>query len=126
MLITAKTTMRLGVIALGTIVINFFTLPSNAQSRTADSFNFDEISVGDDRNWNFSSEDETVSIRNNLKQLREYDISGTENFDVRLIRERRRELGIRRWGNQGDRPYYSIEDGIYPYYFRENRIYNIY
>ena len=111
---------------LGIIVINFSTLSANAQSRTADSFNFDEISVGDESNWNFSSENETVSIQDNLKELREYDISDRENFDVRLIRERRRRLGIKNWGNRGYRNYYSIENGIFPYYFPANRNYNYY
>ena len=112
-------------IVLGVIAINS-AMPANAQSRTADSFNFDEISVGEENNWNFSSEDETVSIRDNLQQLREYDLSDIENFDVRLIRERRRRLGIKRWGNRGDRSYYSIDDGFYPYYFPTRSFYNYY
>lgn len=118
--------MYTGALSLGIIVAGFFTLPVHSQSKTADSFNFDELSAGGKGNWNFSSEDETVSIQNNLKQLKEYDISGRENFDIRLIRERRRRLGIKRWGNRGDRPYYSVEDRIFPDYFRENRIYNYY
>lgn len=123
MLTTANRAIYLSAIALGTIVVNFSTLPSNAQSTTADSFNFDEISAGGKGSWNFSSEDETVSIRNNLKELREYDISGVENFDVRLIQ--RRNWRNRRWGNQGDR-YYYIENRIFPYYPIRGRIYNYY
>ena len=113
-------------IALRIIVAGLSTLPAHAQSKTADSFNFDEISVGGKGSWNFTSEDETVSIRDNLKKLREYDISGAENFDIRMIRRNRRRLGIQRWGNRGDRPYYSVGDGFYPYYFRESRIFNYY
>lgn len=125
MSITAKT-MSIGALWLGIIVAGFSPLPVQSQSKTADSFNFDELSAGGKGNWNFSSEDDAVSIRDNLSQLREYDISGRENFDIRMIRERRRRLGIRRWGNQGDRSLYFIDDGLYPDYFRENRIYNYY
>jgi len=114
------------IILFGIIACNLFIGSANAQSRTADSFNFDKITVGNESNWNFSSEDETVSIRDNLQNLREYDLSNIENFDLRLIRERRRRLGIKRWGNKGDRSYYSIEDGVYPYYFPATRTYNYY
>ena len=124
MLTTAKSAIHLSAIALGIIVVNFSTLPSNAQSTTADSFNFEEISAGGKGSWSFSSEDETVSVDNNLKQLNEYDISGVENFDVRSIQ--RRNWRNRRGGNQGDRPYYSIENRIFPYYPIRNRIYNYY
>ena len=138
---TAKT-IYIGTIVIGIIAASFSTLPASAQQRdytwrnkfaeslaqstTADSFNFDELSAGGKGNWNFSSEDETRSIRDNLKQLGEYDISGAENFNIRLTRQNRRRLGIGRWANKGDRPYYSIDNGFYPYYFKENRIYNYY
>lgn len=123
MLTTAKSAIHLSAVALGIIVVNFSTLPSNAQSTTADSFNFEEISAGGKGSWSFSSEDETVSVDNNLKQLNEYDISGVESFDVRSIQ--RRNWRNRRGGNQGDR-YYYIENRIFPYYPIENRIYNYY
>lgn len=125
MLTTAKVATHLCIIGLGSIVIGF-SKPASAQSTTSESFNFEEISIGDERNWNFSSEDEKVSIQDDLKELKEYDISGSEHFDVRLIEERRRRLGIKRWSNRGDRSIYSVGDGLYPYYFRENRIYNRY
>lgn len=126
MLTTAKSAIYSGAIAFGTIVASFYTLPSNAQSTTAESFNFEKITVGNENNWNFSSEDETVSIRNNLKQLEEYNISGVENFDVRLIQANRRRLRNPPWGNRGYRPYYSLEDRIFPYFPVESRIYNYY
>ena len=125
MLTTAKVATHLCIIALGTIV-SFSKTQVHAQSTTADSFNFEEISIGDERDWIFSSEYEKVSIQDDLKELSEYDISGTEHFDVRLIEERRRRLGIKRWSNRGDRSIYSVGDGLYPYYFRENRVYNRY
>ncbi len=121
MLTTAKSAIHLSAIALGIIVVNLSTLPSNAQSTTADSFNFDELSAGGKGSWSFSSKDETASIQDNLKQLNEYDISGVENFDVRSIQ--RRNWRNQRGGNQGDR-YYYIENRIFPYYPIRNRIYN--
>ncbi len=120
MLTTAKGAIHLSAVALGIIVVNFSTLPSNAQSRTADSFNFDDLSAGGKGSWNFKSEDEAVSIRDDLKELREYDISGVEYFDVRAIQ--RRNWRNRRGANQGDR-YYYIENRIFPYYPVRDRIY---
>ena len=124
MLTIAKTALYTSALALGIISADLCALPAYSQSTTADSFNFDELSAGGKGNWNFTSEDETRSIRDNLKQLKEYDISGVENFDIRLTRQNRRRWGIGRWANKGDRPYYSIDDGFYPYYFRQNRRYN--
>lgn len=123
MLTSTKRVIHLSAVVLGSIVFNFSTLPSNAQSTTADSFNFDEISAGGKGGWNFSSEDETVSIGNNLKQLREYDISRVENFDVRSIQ--RRNWRNQRGGNNADR-YYYIENRIFPYYPIRNGIYSNY
>ena len=123
-MLTTDIATHLCIIALGSIVVS--SKPAYAQSTTAESFNFDEITIGDERNWNFPSEDEKVSVQDDIKELREYDISGTEHFDVRLIDERRQRLGIQRWGNRGDRSIYSVGDGFYPYYFRQNRIYNRY
>lgn len=122
---TAKI-MSTGAIVLGIIVANFSTLPARAQSRTADSFNFDELSAGGKGNWNFTSEDETASIRDNLQELGEYDISVREDFNIRAIRANRRRLGSRSWANKGDRPDYFVDYEFYPYYFRKNRINNYY
>ena len=123
MLTTAKKAIHLSAMVLASIVVNFPTLPSNAQSTTAESFNFEEITVGDDNNWNFDSVDETLSIRNNLQELREYDISGVEYFDARSIQ--RRNWRNQRGGTDADR-YYHIENRIFPYYPLETRIYNYY
>ena len=121
MLTTAKKAIHLSAMVLASIVVNFPTLPSNAQSTTAESFNFEEITVGDDNNWNFDSVDETLSIRNNLQELREYDISGVEYFDARSIQ--RRNWRNQRGGNDADR-YFDLENRIFPYYPIRDRIYN--
>lgn len=126
MLTNAKAAMHLGALVLGTIVVNFSTLSANAQSTTAESFNFEEISAGDESDWNFPSENETVSIQDDLQELEEYDISEVDNLDVRLIQKNRRRLRNGRWGNRGDRQYYYTEDRFFPHYYIENRFYNYY
>ena len=109
MLTTAKAVMHLSVLTLGTIALNFATLPINAQSNPSESFNFEQIDAEKDSNFYFISEDETTSIKDNLQELREYDISDTEDGDVRLIEENQQ------WGNVGDKPDYKIRTGIYSY-----------
>ena len=120
---TGKKARHLSAIALGIIVVNFSMPLGNAQSTTAESFNFEDISAGGKGSWNFKSVDETVSIRNNLKELREYDISGVEYFNVRAIQ--RRNWRNQRGGTDADR-YYYIENRIFPYYPLETTIYNYY
>ena len=120
-----KAAIHLSAIALITLGANAIALPANAQSRTADSFNFDEITAGGKGEWDFSNVDNTLSIKNNLNELGEYDVSATESYDIRLIRQRRRRLGIKRWGNRGDRELNIVDYDFYPYYLR-NRYYNYY
>ena len=108
MLTTAKSAMRLSAIALGIIVVNLFTLPTNAQTNTSESFNFEEISVGENTDWNFTSENETISVEDNIKNLEDFDISNSNDSDVRLIEKRG-------WGNREARPEYSVETTIYDY-----------
>lgn len=108
MLTTAKAAIRLSAIALGTIVVNLYTLPVDAQSRTADSFNFEEIGIGQE-NWSFESENETVSLEDEIEELPEYDLSNSADFEVELTEENKR------WGNRGDGRDYSITTDVYDY-----------
>ena len=127
MLNTAKK-VSTGVMVLNIIVAGLSAPTVRAQSKTADSFNFDELSAGGIDNWNFSSEAETISIQNNLQELREYDVSGRrkKRLNIRQIRENSWRFGAKGWVNRGDRPYYSLGNEFYPHYFWENRIYNYY
>ena len=118
MFTTAKAAMHLSAIAIGIVVVKLLILPTHAQSTTADSFNFEEISVGDQNGWNFSSKNETASLRDEIQQLGEYNISNADNFNVKLVQENRT------WANKGDRPYYYIENKIAPYYFIKTRVYD--
>lgn len=115
---TAKAAMRLGTIAIGLFVVNLPTAQTNAQSTTADSFNFEEISIGDETSWNFSSEDETASLRDEIQNLGEYSISDADNFNVRLVQKNRT------WADKNLPPYYYIENRIAPYYFIKTRVYD--
>ena len=108
MLTTATSAMRFSAIALGIIVVNFFTLPANAQTDTSESFNFEEIGIGENADWNFTSENETISIEDEIENLEEFDISDSNDPDTRLIEKRG-------WGNRGARPEYSVETTIYDY-----------
>ena len=123
MLKTTKAARYLSAIVLVTVGANIFTLPTNAQSRTADSFNFDEITAGGKGSWDFSNIDETTSIRNNLNQLGEYDVDEINTYDIRLIHQNNRKLGTKRWGNRGDRSYDVVDDNFYPYFY-DRRFYD--
>ena len=83
-------------IALGALVANVYSLPLNAQTGTLKDTLFQNIEAGKD-GWNFISEEETISIQNNLQEFGDYSISNsTFDSDIRLTEE------DKRWGNHGE------------------------
>ena len=108
MLTTAKSAIQLSAIALGIVIVNCSMLPTNAQTNTTDDFNFEEIGL-EESNWTFESENETISVQDDIERLEEYGISDLNDSDVRLIEEDRRA------GNKRGRSYYSIEADVYNY-----------
>ena len=96
-------------IALGIIVASVYSLPLQAQLETSEDVSLEDLEVKEEENWSFSSEDETISIQNNLQELGEYNISTPYDSDLRLTEEERR------WGNRGDRPDYTLETEVYNY-----------
>lgn len=96
-------------IALGLSLATVCSLPLAAQTKASDNF-FEDIQLRD-TNWNFTSEDETLSIENNLKELGEYNISNTDlDTTVELKEEKRR------WSNNlGGPEEYMIETEVYDY-----------
>lgn len=105
-----KTFSYASAIALGIFAVNFLSLSSNAQTNSSEDFMFKDIEARDDGGWSFSSEEETISIQNNLSELGKYNINeSATDKEVQLIEEERR------WGNKGDRPDYSIEAEIFDY-----------
>ena len=108
MLFTTNVKMHLGAIALFPLFVSL-PLSLNAQTTASDEISFEDIEAGQDGSWDFSSEDETISIQDNLEELREYDISSPYDSELKLTEEERR------WGNTGDRPDYTLETEIYDY-----------
>lgn len=106
---TIKTTVRLSAIALGIIIVNIYSFPLNAQTDASEEVLLENLEVEEEGSWSFSSEDETISIQDNLEKLGEYDISTPHDSDWRLTEEERR------WGNRGDRPDYTLETEVYNY-----------
>ena len=102
MLTTAKN------IACACAIVAGFSLSVGAQT-DPNTFEFDKIEVGEDTDWEFKSENESVSVQDDLENLKEYSISGSDDSEVRLTEEERR------WGNRGDGREYSIETEVYDY-----------
>ncbi|MEM6611961.1 MAG: hypothetical protein AAF652_06850 [Cyanobacteria bacterium P01_C01_bin.72] len=110
MLTSAKQVFKVSAIALGFIALSS-AFVVNAQIRSSDSFNFEQLQTGENLNWSFSSEDETISIQDNLLELEEISISEPEDFNIRLVDEN----DYKPWGNTGDKEAYSFEAEVYEY-----------
>jgi hypothetical protein len=99
-------------IVLGIIGANVYSSPLNAQTNTLKDNMFENIEAGEE-GWNFLSEEETISIQNNLNQLEDYSILDSSfDSDIQLMKE------SWRWRNQGNRPNYpdySLETEVYDY-----------
>lgn len=80
---------------------------SDLSSSSRDRF-LEDIQVGENLNWNFSSEDETRSIEDELKKVSELNLSQSES-DVRIIEE------DQKWGNRGDVEDYKFKIDVYEY-----------
>ena len=104
------TNKQLGAIALLSFLVSV-PLSLNAQTTTSENISFEDIEAGQDGSWNFSSEDETISIEDNLQELREYDISTPYDSEVELV-EKDPRWG---WDNRGSRPDYTLETEVYDY-----------
>lgn len=92
-------------IAIGTLLTGIYSLPLNAQ----DTVLGDEIEAGKNKRWSFTSEDESITIKDDIKELRTYSISDDEDSDLELEEE------DRRWGNRGDVDDYTFEVEVYDY-----------
>ena len=96
-------------ISVGTLLTITYDLPLNAQTRATQS-NPENWELREKTDWNFSSENESISIQDELEELEEYSISepNTET-DLEISEENRR------WGNRGDVENHSIEVEVYDY-----------
>ena len=107
MLIIARNAVKLSAIALG--LIAFTSLSINAQTNGSESFEFERIEVGEETNWGFSSEDEKPSLRDDIKELKDYSISDTDDSDIRITDEEPR------FNNRGELQDFSIDADLYEY-----------
>lgn len=85
-------------------ISSMYGLPSNAQTNRSDSDLLRNIQIGQDKDWNFPSETESISVQDDLQELGEYSISEPEPELV----EREEK-----WGNAGDKEPHSAEFKIY-------------
>ena len=97
------------VIAFGSTLTTLYCLPLNAQTRTTQS-NPENWELRENSNWTFSSENESISVQDDLEELEEYSISEPNTETNLEISEENR-----RWGNRGDVENYSIEVEVYDY-----------
>ncbi len=96
-------------IALGTILGAFYILPSAAQTNSLESETINNLKIQSDTDWNFSSEDESISVADDLKELDKYNISESDLPDIQLIKHKRR------WSNHLNYRRYSLEGALYDY-----------
>ncbi len=96
-------------IAIGTM-LGIYSLPLNAQTNTSEYDFLNNIETEENLDWSFSSEDESISIKDDLKELGNYSISESElEEDLELTDE------DPKWGNRGDVEDLSIEAEVYDY-----------
>ncbi len=96
-------------IAIGTM-LGIYSLPLNAQANTSEYDFLNNIETEENIDWSFSSEDESISIKDDLKELGDYSISESElEEDLELTDE------DPKWGNRGDVEDLSIEAEVYDY-----------
>jgi hypothetical protein len=98
-------------IALGTTLAITYNLPLNAQSdRLGNNISREGITPNRNFNWSFSSENESISLQDNLQELREYSISESDvEADSKLTEN------TQKWGNRGDVEDRSFKVEVYDY-----------
>lgn len=104
--------MRLLAIFIGTTLASIYSLPLNAQTNTvADSGGIlEDVEAGENLNWGFTSENESISVKDDIQELENYRISeSSSEEDIELIED------TRKWGNRGDIEDYSVEVEVYDY-----------
>ena len=98
-------------IALSSLLAGIYSLPLNAQGNISkDGSSLENIEVDENLNWGFTSEDESVSVQDDLRELETYSISDEDDgTDLRLSEE------DSRWGNRGDVDDYTFDVEVYDY-----------
>ena len=98
------------VIAIASCVIlgDSYSLSSNAQNVTLESDSLTNIDTQTNQNWYFDSENESISVKDEIQKLEDYSISESET-DIELNEEEPK------WGNRGDVEDTSVEIEVYDY-----------
>lgn len=92
-------------IAIGTLLAGIY-MPLNAQ----DTVLGEDIEADENLNWSFTSENEPITVKDDIRELETYSISDDdEDLDLELEEE------DRRWGNRGDVDDYTFEVEVYDY-----------
>lgn len=106
----AKTQSLFQAIALGFILAGIPSLPIDAQTITADAQKLEDIEAEEDVNWSFPSEEESISVKDEIEELGEYNLSESDSAtDIESTEENRE------WGNRGDVENNSLEVEVYDY-----------
>jgi hypothetical protein len=98
-------------IALSSLLAGIYSLPLNAQGNiTKDGSSLENIEADENLNWGFTSEDESISVQDDLRELETYSISDEDDgTNLRLTEENSR------WGNRGDVDDYTFDVEVYDY-----------
>lgn len=88
------------------IVQGIYILQLNAQNNTSEFDSLNNIQVEKDIEFDFSNQNESISIQENIQKLDDYNISEPE------LQPREQE---QEWGNTGDVKSHSVDFDIYNY-----------
>lgn len=104
-------TLKITAIAVSSLLAGIYSLPLNAQSNiTKDGSSLENIEADENLNWTFTSEDESVSVQDDIRELRIYSISDeNDDTDLQLSED------DSKWGNRGDVDDYTFEVEVYDY-----------
>lgn len=91
----------------GLALVHLSALPLNAQDKSS---NLPEnIEVEAENSWEFSSENESISVRDDIRELGNYTVDNSETLGLE-INERNNK-----WYNQNYGRRYTIETEVYDY-----------
>lgn len=104
-------TLKITAIAIGSLFVGLYSLPLNAQDNVSkDGSSLENIEADENLNWTFTSENEPLTVKDDIRELGNYSISDEDNgTDLRLTEE------DSRWGNRGDVDDYTFDVEVYDY-----------
>ncbi|MEM8674797.1 MAG: hypothetical protein AAGF83_13120 [Cyanobacteria bacterium P01_G01_bin.67] len=97
---------------LALVSITFSLAPVTAQTARSQSNFLTDIEAGNYDDWEFSSEDESISIKDEITELQEYNLSNLSESEIEL---EGRIVKDRTWGNRGDVEDFSVKTDVYEY-----------